>query len=574
MIVARRVYQYGIAFAALWMLINGLAGLLEVVFESVAEALVPPTISMGSVDLAERVSLYGSLTGIGLLVWVIHWWLASRAVRSDPATERRSAIRKLYLYGMLLVGGMVLLFQVRRLLFDVFGLLFGTVRPADFVTGDVLSPLAMLLASGVFWAYHQRLAADDRRAAPEAGAGATLRRWCVYILAYIGLLMVLFGVAGLLAGLTEALTPPSGLQLETGRWLATNVSGRASGILTGLLVWVLAWRWSTRQFWSAAGPDPERASTLRKVYLYIVLLLVVSWTIWNVGQVLYVLVRSLLIPSQAGELWSTAQRQLGMTAANVVTFGVAWAYHASVVTREAQAAQERQRQATIRWIYGYIVAVVGLVVLAMGLSETLSTLLDLLVRPDIPHSDHWWQERLSLSLTLIVVGLPVWVVPWQRLQREVVASVARRSLARRIYLFVALGVTVLTLLGTGAYTLYQMLRAALGETWTAANTSSLLDAASAAAVAGLLLAYHLRVFQQDAALARQDEAADAAATPADVVASPDGDGMVTLLVVRAATAAEAENLRTRLGAALPAGAAIETVQVPAAEANRLLQPPG
>ena len=581
MIVARRVYQYGIAFAAIWMLVNGLAGLLEVLFEGVVEALLPPLISLGSSELADRVSLYGALTGIGLITWVIHWGLALRAVTRDPVAERRSGIRKLYLYGVLLVGGLILTYEIRRLVFDLLGVLFGTVTGTAFLYGEVTEPLAMLLVMGMFWIYHLRLAGRDRLAVPEVGAGATLRRWCVYLLALVGLLMLLFGTSNLLARLVEVAMPRAGVQLDTGRWLATDVAGRVASLLTGLLVWATAWTWSTRQFRQIGGADLERESTLRKVYLYFVLFFSISWTVWNIGQVLYVLVRSLLIPSQAGELWSTAQRELGDTLAHVVTFGIAWAYHATVITRESAAAPERHRQAAIRWIYGYLVAVVGALTFGSGLSGTIATLLDLLVRPGIPHAEHWWQERLSLYATLIVVGLPVWLLPWLRLQREVVAAVARRSLARRIYLFLALGMTVLTLLGTGAFTLYQLLRVALGETWTASNTSNLLEAASAAAVAGLLLAYHLRVFQHDAALARQDEEAEAAeatrvgeAAPAPGIGAPADADTVTLLVVRAATAEQAAALRAQLVAAVPAGIPVETVRLPAAEAARLLRPPG
>ena len=154
-------------------------------------------------------------------------------------------------------------------------------------------------------------------------------------------------------------------------------------------------------------------------------------------------------------------------------------------------------------------AVVGAIMFGSGLSGTIATLLDLLVRPGIPHTEHSWQERLSLYATLIVVGLPVWLLPWLRLQREVVAAVARRSLARRHLSVPGPRDHCSDAARHGAFTLYQA-RVALGETWTASNTSNLLEAASAAAVAALLLAYHLRVSQHDAALARQDEEAEAA----------------------------------------------------------------
>ena len=576
MIVARRVYQYGIAFATIWMLVNGLAGLLEVALEAIVEAMVGPITIVPGSGLADMVSFYGALTGIGLVVWIIHWGLATRAVARDPVGESRSALRKLYLYGYLLVGGLILTFQLRQLVMDLLGVAFGTVSASDLVNGDVVQPLSMLVATGAFWAYHLRVLQRDRAIVPETGAAATIRRWCVYGLAFVGLMMLLFGTSGLVSRLIELAVPIGGAAADSGRWLALDMAGRLASVVAGLIVWVSAWGWSTRLFARSSGSDLERDSILRKVYLYGVLLIAVSWTVWSIAQALYVLLRSLLIPIEAGALLSAVQRDLGDTVANVVVFGIAWAYHAQVVKREAAAAPERGRQATIRWIYGYIVALVGAVTFGIGLGGTLATVLDLLVNPGMTRGEHWWEERLSLFATMIVVGLPIWLIPWLRLQREVVASVARRSLARRIYLFLALGITVLTLLGSGAYTLYQILRVALGERWTASDTSDLIDAASAAIVAGLMLAYHLRVFQHDAALAKEDEAAQ---PPVPAAPTPRLDGAtqaapasqtVTLLVIRPSTPEEAEALLEQLRASLPPGTVVDTVEVEASEAARLM----
>jgi hypothetical protein len=570
MVVARRVYLYAIAFAAIWVLINGIAGLLEVALEAVAEAALGPFQSLGVSSIADEVSFYGALAGIGLVVWAIHWGLAARATAHDPPSERASAIRKLYLYGVLLVAGLLLVFQLRKLLGDLLGVAFGTVGRVDLVSGDVLPPLSMLVAAGAFWIYHARQARRDDAIVAERGRAATIRRWCVYLLTFVGLMLLLFGVAGLIARLIDLTVPPDGETVDSGRWLAYDLTDRLSTVLTGLLTWVVAWRRSARRLARTDGPDPERDSVLRKVYVYGVLLIAVSWTVWNLAQVLYVILRSILIPAEAGALWSAVSHDLGETAANVLVFGIAWAYHATVLSREAAAAPEQRRQATIRWIYGYIVAYVGAATFGTGLVGTLATVLELVVQPGVVHGEHWWEEQLALYATMIVVGIPVWLLPWLRLQREVGAAVARRSLARRVYLFLALGATVLTLLGSGAFTLYQILRVALGERWTGSETGDLIDAGSAALVAAILLAYHLRVFQHDAALARQDEP-DAPQTITRPEASRDG--LVTLVIARAATSEEAAALRTHLEQALPPGTPVETRQVTRAEADRLLGGP-
>ena len=63
------------------------------------------------------------------MAWAIHWGLASRAVRgSDGPAERRSGIRKLLLYAVLLVGGIWLMDASADYLGDLFVLPLGTSR--------------------------------------------------------------------------------------------------------------------------------------------------------------------------------------------------------------------------------------------------------------------------------------------------------------------------------------------------------------------------------------------------------------------------------------------------------------
>jgi hypothetical protein len=409
-----------------------------------------------------------------------------------------------------------------------------------------------------------------------------LRRWYVYVLAFVALMLALVGASDLMARLIEVAVDRGSTDVAGGRWLASEVAGRAASLLAGLTVWGLTWSWSLRLYASPDLPDPERDSVLRKVHLYLVLLVAVTWTVWNLGQVLYLLLRSLLIPEQAAALWSAVQGDLGDTVAGALVFGLAWTYHGRVIGREAAGASELRQQAAVRWIYGYLVAFVGAATLAVGLGGTLATLLDLLAQPGATRPEHWWAERLSLFATLIVVGLPVWLVPWIRLQREVTAATARRSLARRIYLFLVLGIAVLGLLASGAFTLYQLLRLLLGERWSGGQTSDLIDAASTAAVAVLFLAYHLRVFLRDGELAREDELPAATTDGAESVAAatpvptpsvdwaPPGREVVSLLIVRPADGADADQLRRSMQQLLPPGSIVRAASVTEDEARALL----
>jgi hypothetical protein len=300
---------------------------------------------------------------------------------------------------------------------------------------------------------------------------------------------------------------------------------------------------------------------LRKVYLYLVLAVAVAWTVWNLGRVLYQVLRAVLIPERQALGWGAVAHDLGPSVAAVAVFGVTWLYHARVVRQEAALAGEAGRQASIRWIYEYLVALVGLATLAVGVAGTAATVLDLLAQPAAARPTDWWQERVSLFATLIVVGLPIWTIVWSRLQREAAAPAARRSLVRRIYLFVVFGLSVLTILGSAAFTFYQLIRVALGERWTAAQTSELITAGSTLAVAALVLVYHLRAFRGDAG---------GEETAAPLVLAP----VSALAVVRSSSPEALQAFRERLRTDTPMGVEVEILDVDAASLERILQEAG
>ena len=553
-VLARRVYLYAIALSALGMLVTGLAGLLQVCLEAVA-AVGAAAVTVGADDLRGRVSFSGALAAVGVIAWAVHWGLAERPVRRGDEAERRSGIRKLFLYLVLFVGGLILTLSGRSVLEDLLRLAFGRSTASGLTAGDVLEPLSLLLVSGAFWQYYAGVARTDRRIVPEVGDAATLRRWYVYGLSFFGLLLLLFSATDLLQTLWERLAEPTGAGTVGQTWLATAVAEQVSSVGSGLALWYLAWSHSSAWFASADEPDPESRSVLRKVYLYVVLLIAVAWAVWNLGQILYWLLRAALVPEGA----STAA-DLGAALAPVLVFGLAWLYHARVVRHEAAVAGELSRQTTIRWTYGHLVALVGAVTLASGLTGTLATVLDLLVQPGAVRPSYWWEDRLSLFATLIVVGLPIWLLSWGRLQREAAEPTARQSPVRRIYLFLALGVSVLTLLGSGAFTLYQLIRLALGERWTAGQTSELLGAGSLAAVAGVFLAYHLRVSRRDAAQATDASVEIPAPAPA-----------VALLRVRASSPELLEQFHRRTVSQAPAGVEVELLDLDGAAADRLAE---
>jgi hypothetical protein len=555
--VARRVYLYAIALVALGVLVTGLSGLLEVGLETAVERLLPPSGVVGQPDLRSRVSFSGALALAGLLVWLVHWWLAERPIRrAGPAgrLERGADLRRLYLYAVLLVGGLICLFALRTLLADLFVAALGRLTGPELATGRLIRPFSLLITVGVFWLYHWRVSAVDRALAPEVGTSASLRRLFVYGLAFVALLMLLSGASGLASTVWDEMTRPRDATVVGRDFLGPLIAGHVGSVLASLVVWLAAWRWSAAFLVAPPDADPESRSVLRKLYLYLVLAIAVAWTVWNGGQILYGFLRLALLGGRSPGGWSGVLHDLGDPLSAALVFGVAWLYHARVVVGEAALAGERREQATIRWLYEYLASLVGLAAVAFGVGGTLATIVDLLVQPGAVRPTNWWEDRVSLFATLAAVGLPLWLAYWTRLQREAPTPHARGSVVRRIYLLAVFALAVLTMLSSGVFTLYQLMRLALGERWSAGQTTDLISAVSAAAVATVLLVYHLRVFREDAANA-----------PPAV----GGDPVLAVALVRAPDAEALRALQRTLDRHAPAGVELDLREVSQATVARL-----
>lgn len=493
MAVARRIYLYAIAFVALGILAFALTQMLVVIASSLIVGIAPYPVAIGRLEARGAASSAAALATVGLVTWLIHWQFANRSV--EPG-ERGATTRKLMLAAVLLLGDLSLLGAARDLITDAVAAAIDGLSMGQLLSGRIVAPAAWLVVGGPLVAYHRRTAAIDRQLAPEVGAAATLRRVATYGLAFVALLVFIFGVVDLGETIWRArIVAPGSVDLAPD-WPRSVLPRQVGAIVAGGGFWLWAW-FVARARLADAGPDPESASVLRKIYLYGALALAVSWTVWSHGQILYGLVRLALLAEQVPGGWTTIVRQLGEPTIRAIAFGALWAGHVRVLADESARTPELERQATIRWLYQYLAALVGLVATAWGLAGTLATTIDRFLITNAVRPTHWWEDRIALFSTLVVVGLPLWLSHWTRLQREAVDPTARRSVVRRVYVLALFALGVLALLGSVAYVLYQALRLVMGEAWTGEQPSDLIAAASTVTIVGVLLAYHLRVLRSD-----------------------------------------------------------------------------
>jgi hypothetical protein len=249
------------------------------------------------------------------------------------------------------------------------------------------------------------------------------------------------------------------------------------------------------------------------VYLFLGLSVAVVGSLFGASQLLYYAVGRVLGVERPGGIGGDLLQAAAGPASIVVVYGVAWAYQREAVRRQAAATHEAPRQAGIRRLYTYIVALVGLAVLAGGAAGLLWTLGDVIFNPAALNGD-FWRERVALFATLTVVGLPVWLSHWR--SRPAAAGEAS-SLARRLYLYLSLIVAVLVLIGSVAATLYKLIGLALGASWASDVAADLAHAVAVASTAALIAGYHWRALRADARTAQPDVAVSESDVPAPLV---------------------------------------------------------
>jgi hypothetical protein len=472
-VILRRLYLYLVSAAAL--------GTLAIGFSLLGITVLLFVFNDPSADSSRPAAAgFSAMTLVALPVWGVHYWFARRYALRDPA-DRASAIRRLYVYWACLVmsigTAIALAVTLARLLVPV----LDGGRFDRLTASQGAWTTAVLLA---LWAFHFRVASRDRVAVGEQGAPATLRRWYLYPALLIGLFMMLSGASYL-------------IQLAWLKALHGSVpyyqvlSDPAGELVGGLALWGFHARILAVRF-----IDDDRKSTLRALEGFIAVAVSIAVALIGASQILfYVLARALGVNNPGG-VGTDVLAGLAAPGSQLIVFGIAWFMVRRRLARDA-ASEEASRQAAIRRLYTNLATLVSLGALGIGAGGVLWTLAEQLEAPVIGVQAADWKDPISLWLTLLVVGATVWFAHW----RHAPAAPERQSLSRRLYVWAALLVSVLAVLGGGIGLLNALLRQVFLAHPRLDDTSNLdfghfLAVALVAAVIGI---YHWRVLRADAA---------------------------------------------------------------------------
>jgi len=480
MTTVRRTYLYLLAFAGLAMLSIALANLAQVLIDI---ALQSPVVRADRY-VRDTISLNAAAALVGLPAWLLHWWWIQRSARSDQR-ERASTLRRLYVYLVLASAMLITALSAADALRQALAGLAGLPPGNPWL--NALRPLPFAATGLIVWLYHWRIADRDRAAVGEIGGSATLRRWYVYGLAFVGLVTLLTGAQGMVETLWRMATQPPQSALAG---LAVSIANT----LVGLALWLTHWVVLHARLAESMRRD-DGVAVLRSVYLFLALAVGVLGTLGGLSQLLYYAVGRLLGVDHPGGVGGDLLQAAAGPASVALVYGAAWGYQRHALRRQETAFSEAPRQAGIRRLYTYLVSLLALAVLATGVAGLLWTLGDVLLNAPAATLGDGWRGQVALFSTLALVGLPVWLLHWaagSRRNREAA------SLARRLYVYLSLIGAMLTLIGSIAATLYRLIGLGLGDSSSVSVRTDLAHAVAVAAVAAVVAVYHWRVLRADA----------------------------------------------------------------------------
>lgn len=446
-------------------------------------SLLRDLIISGFGSSTESVAFQLAVILISLPIFLIHWFWAER-LSAQEVEERGAVLRRVYLYGTqasFLVPVIDSGFAIASTLLFLPSNQVPRSHYPPLSSGDsfLYYTLALLVLIPL-WYFQHRVNREDAEVVSETGSAAVVRRLFVFSFSAAGLLMTITATTGLL------------------RWLLFQIGGEAgTGVLSGagpayevarlildLPVWLIFWLWADRLF---NGPDEEeRASVLRKFYLYLVVFLSAMATVTSITFILEGFFRRLLQVRS----FEAGEDDIRIPISIIIAAGLVWAYHAYVIRDDAVVAKDLPRQRGIRRLHGYLIATIGLAAFLIGLGGILSVLIRAL---DETVLNVWLKRQLSWYAALTIAGLPVWFLPWDQLQKraelpEEEGAAERRSGVRKGYLYIFIFVATMTVLSSVVFLVFKFLSMVFGD--PAPSMSELGHAIAFIVIAVGLWLYH------------------------------------------------------------------------------------
>jgi hypothetical protein len=423
---------------------------------------------------------------VSVPLFLVHWLVVQRdAQKSDE--EKNSVIRAISLYGILL-GALIPVVQnfvalVNRLLLAGGQL---TVQRAVFGGNQTLADNLIAIAVNLLLAfYFARILRSDWKSSTDTDNLVDLHRLYSYIWMLYSLGLTIVGVK-MAVQYIFLIRQSIGL---TGQEMIFNAFAL---LVIGVPLWVYWWR----NIQITITDERERRSTLRTVVLYILALVgAIVFTISG-AMLLYWLLRAAM-----GESFTISQLMSNMSSsiAFAVPFVVIWAYFGRILFNDISSEAEVFKQSAMRRIYRYILSALGLGGAIYGIAGITGFIVNTLTQHPITFVDR--HQTLAANLAVLVVGLVIWLAYWLQVNQEAgldgeAGDHARRSLSRKIYIYLVIFAAVIGTMASTGFLLYSILQSAFGLTIPDLLNSSLQNLRLILIFTAFLI-YHLVCLNRD-----------------------------------------------------------------------------
>jgi len=258
----------------------------------------------------------------------------------------------------------------------------------------------------------------------------SIRRLYFYLVAFISIEIVLWGLVGLLRSIVD-----------------DNVSGGADAlaqalalILVGVPIFLIHWLWAQR---ASARDEEEKTASLRAAFLYAILL----GTLIPVVQNLLAFIDRSLVQAAGLEVdrafRAFSEQSLADNLIAILMNGIVAAYFWNILRHEWATITDSENFSEVRRLYRYIWMLYGLLMTVFGAQQILRYLF--YVPGDV--LGELGREVALNGVALLLVGTPVWVYSWRIIQDSLTDPAEMGSSLRLGILYIlALGgvITVIT----------------------------------------------------------------------------------------------------------------------------------
>lgn len=327
---------------------------------------------------------------------------------------------------------------------------------------------------------------------------STIRRLYFYTITWVSLIAGINAVAGLLRTLTDVwLTSTVAYQVQVGNLMRDTIASSGGLLLVATPIFLLHWRYIRRTLTDTG----ESRATLRKLYLYLSvatgLFLLLTNGIPLVRGIAQIASGDSLVDSS---IWPSRWLFLIL----MMAMGTALAqYFDRIAQSDGDHGVEVGWGGTMRRLYQTILGLIGLGLLIFGAAGLLETFWRLVLPLErLGTGDNWWSEPFSNSVAMLVFGILVWRMNWQRWTHLAAANPDEAQTAlRRFYLYAGVVGSALAALIPAALLLREILLILFGSgTGTTAELLAKLTMPLAYVPVGILAwRWHWRTVSAEAA---------------------------------------------------------------------------